>query len=416
MTKTKTRMAKDLSARSLAYRSLLLLCAACADSDESVMEPSSRSSDAAVGRDAASDRDEDATDREAPPKRDGAASAEDRPDSRPPQSGRGSEAGAGSSDPEICASVRVETRRVLPEVILLIDGSGSMVEPLGAVSRWGALRDALLGPEGVVPSLEKLVAFGMTVYSTPIPMRGAPITMCPDLLTVPPALDNLAAISSTFPPRPTGGFTPTGEAVQGVVDSLKSSSAQAPQRGRRVIVLATDGEPNSCEAVTTLPLQTLLDGRVPVSYAPAEAAIMAAQAADIDTYVVSLAPELTRNAQSRQHLQALANLGQGLERAASPGAELFSPQDPAQLDRALRSLVGSLVSCDLTLEGKLAVAQACDGDVRLNGEALACTSPDGWEVVDESTIRLRGTACEKWKREAKATVEANFPCEAILLQ
>ena len=414
MTSGMMRFEKRMSMSSLSCRAVLLLCAACAGSSEPEMRSSERPRDASGRRDASAEQDEDGgADREAAPRKDGGGS--DRPDSGGPQSGRESEAGAGSSDPDVCASVRVETHRVTPEVILLIDGSGSMVEPFGSVSRWGALRTALLGPEGVVPSLEPLVAFGMTVYSTPIPMRGAPITTCPDLLTVAPAIDNLTPIDASFPPRPSGGFTPTGEALQSVVDSLKASAAQTPHRGRRIIVLATDGEPNGCEAVTTLPVQTLLDGRVPVSYAPSEAAVAAAQTADIDTYVVSLAPELTRNAQSRQHLQALANLGQGLERGASPGAEIFSPEDPAQLDRTLRSLVGSVVSCDLTLEGKLAVDQACDGEVRLNGEPLACAGADGWEVVDESTIRLRGTACEKWKREAKAVVEARFPCEAVIL-
>lgn len=414
MTEASAHIAKRRGVRSLGCGSVLLLCAACADGDEPSTKPSADPSETEPRKDASSQQDVPDTSVGKPAAgRDGGATST-RTDGGGAQSGpgRGADSG-GSSDPEICASVRVEARRVTPEVMLLVDGSGSMVEAFGSISRWGALRDALLGPEGVVPSLERLVAFGMTIYSTPIPMRGAPITMCPDLLTVPPALDNLAAISAMFPARPSGGFTPTGEALQAVADKLKASAPDTPHRGRRIVVLATDGEPNSCEAVTTLPVQTLLDGRVPVTYAPSEAAVLAAQAADVDTYVVSLAPELTRNAESRQHLQALANLGQGLERTASPGAELFSPQDPAQLDRTLRSLVGSVVSCDLTLDGTLTDARACDGDVRLNGERLQCDGANGWEVIDETTIRLRGTACDKWKLEPKAQVEANFPCEAI---
>src|SRR5688572_4370996 len=43
----------------------------------------------------------------------------------------------------VCASVRVAATRITPQVILAIDGSGSMAEPLGNISRWGALRDAL---------------------------------------------------------------------------------------------------------------------------------------------------------------------------------------------------------------------------------------------------------------------------------
>jgi hypothetical protein len=50
-----------------------------------------------------------------------------------------------------------------------------------------------------------------------IPMRNVPLGMCPSLLTVAPALNNLAAITATYPQRPSGGFTPTGEALQAVV-------------------------------------------------------------------------------------------------------------------------------------------------------------------------------------------------------
>src|SRR5690606_2275712 len=166
----------------------------------------------------------------------------------------------------------------------------------------------------------------------------------------------------SYPQRPPGGFTPTGEALQGVVDAL-SQSAPGARRGAQLILLATDGEPNGCDALQTLPLQNLLDGRVPVNYGPSEAAVSAARAKNIQTYVLSLAPHLTRIAPIRQHLQALANLGQGLDRTATPGTEIFTPENLAQLETNLRSLVGSVVTCDLGLEGKLAAEYACDGEV-----------------------------------------------------
>lgn len=329
--------------------------------------------------------------------------------------GGGAPGGGGShsgDDPNVCASVRVKANRITPQVTLVIDGSGSMVEPLGDISRWGALRTALLGPEGVVRELEGIVEFGMTIYSTPIPMRGQSLSMCPSLIRVDPRLDNFAAINRTYPERPPGGFTPTGEALQAVVDAL---SAQEQRRGDQLIVLATDGEPNGCDALQTLPLQALLDGRVPTNYGPSEAAVRAAQAKNIRTYVLSLAPDLTRNAQSRQHLQQLANLGQGLDANANPGAEIFTPANVTQLGMTLRNLVGTVVTCDLGLEGELETDYACDGDVRLNGQPLPCEGEHGWTVVDSTTIRLRGEACDTWKHQAEATVEATFPCEVVTL-
>jgi len=389
-----------------------VLVAACAASDDTASGPQSQQRDASAveaGDKLPSGGGADASGTTRPPNKDSGV--------RAPVGAGATDGGARTpDDTDVCASVRVVANRITPEVVLVVDGSGSMAEPLGDVSRWGALRTALFGPAGVVRELEGLVRFGMTVYSTPIPMRGTPLGMCPSVLAVPPALNNLAAITAAFPQRPSGGFTPTGEALKVVADSLTAARTDdVAGRGEKLIVLATDGEPNSCDALATLPLQSLLDGLVPVDYGPSEAAVRAAQAKDVDTYVVSLAPALVRNAESRQHLQALANLGRGFDDTASPGAELFSPQDPAQLETTLRGLVGAVVSCELSLEGELVVDQACDGEVRLNGAALPCNGADGWSVVDATTIRLQGKACESWKTEAAAAVEADFPCEAVIM-
>jgi hypothetical protein len=73
-----------------------------------------------------------------------------------------------------------------------------------------------------------------------------------------------------------------------------------------------------------------------------------------------------------------------------------------------------VVSCDLSLEGELVVEQACDGDVQLNSAPLPCDGEHGWSAVDPSTIRLRGDACELWKTSATASLEATFPCEAVI--
>jgi len=403
-------MPRHKRGRALPVVSMALLAACAADRD-AVRRPGEQQRDTAEveeGEELAPRGKADAGDSARPAARDGGVRA-------PVGGSDGAARSSPSDDEDVCASVRVVANRITPEVVLLIDGSGSMAEPLGDVSRWGALRTALFGPAGVVRELEGLVRFGMTVYSTPIPMRGAPPGMCPSLLTVPPALDNLAALTAAFPQRPSGGFTPTGEALQVVADALTAASPEdAPERGDKLIVLATDGEPNSCASLATLPLQSQLDGLVPVDYRPSEAAVRAAQAKDVDTYVVSLAPGLVSNAESRQHLQALANLGRGFDGAASAGAELFSPQDPTQLGTTLRSLVGAVVSCELSLEGKLVLDEACDGEVLLNGTPLPCNGEHGWSAVDASTIRLVGSACETWKKGA-AAVEASFPCEALLI-
>lgn len=326
----------------------------------------------------------------------------------------GGNGGTGASDPNECARLNVDANRVTPQVTLVVDGSGSMENALGTGgSRWQALRSALLGQNGVVRDLQGIVQFGMSIYSTGEDGGG----MCPVLDGVDPAVNNFEPINMAFPQAPPGGFTPTGEALQAVVDSLADQTVKLDQQdtGEQIIVLATDGEPNGCDAIGMLLGQIFgaIGGMAPEpNYGPTEDAVRAAQQKNINTYVISLAPNLTDNA----HLQTVANLGQGLDPAASPGAQIYSPTDPAQLEEALRGLVGDVVGCELNLQGTLTVENACSGEVLLNSQPLKCDGPNGWEVVDETTIRLLGSACEEWKNNAAALIDASFPCDVIKIE
>ena len=48
-----------------------------------------------------------------------------------------------------------------------------------------------------------------------------------------------------------------------------------------------------------------------------------------------------------------------------------------------------------------------------NGELLEYGDADGWTLVDERTIRAEGVACERFKTEPTAYLEASFPCEVF---
>jgi hypothetical protein len=131
----------------------------------------------------------------------------------------------------VCAQATVTASRMIPTVYLVIDGSSSMNAPFGGGTRWSVLREALVGANGVVTRLESVVKFGMTIYGNSNPM------MCPMLVEVkPPALMNLAMMSGMYPQIAPGGGTPTGEALQGVVDGLPDftqPTLDGPQERRR---------------------------------------------------------------------------------------------------------------------------------------------------------------------------------------
>ncbi|HTU59606.1 MAG TPA: vWA domain-containing protein, partial [Polyangiales bacterium] len=113
-----------------------------------------------------------------------------------------------------CAPKVAMPARGMPSVHFLVDASGSMNASFGDGTRWSELRKALLETGGVVETLDDRVSFGLTIYNNNDPMT------CPLLTEVAPAPMNLANLRAAFPAMELGGGTPTGEALQQIVDTL----------------------------------------------------------------------------------------------------------------------------------------------------------------------------------------------------
>src|SRR4029077_14537429 len=98
------------------------------------------------------------------------------------------------------------------------------------------------------------------------------------------------------------------------------------------------------------------------------------------------------------------------------GATIYSPKNPDELVGTLTKLIGDVVSCDVTLDGSLVVNRACEGTVTMNGTRLDCGHDQGWKALDEKHIQLQGTACEKFKSDPLAVLDARFPCDVVTPQ
>jgi len=327
--------------------------------------------------------------------------------------GAAGRAGVKVNDPNVCASADVTATRITPTVYLVVDGSGSMNARFGGGTRWTVLREALVGANGVVTKLDPVVKFGMTIYSNNDPMK------CPSTVNVPPALSNLMMINGAYPAVETGGGTPTGEALQQVVDSLPDFNGPDAAGAPPIIVLATDGEPNGCAmgaacnwaadwAACLGGILGSLANAMP-TYDSTLKAVRAARDKNIAVWVVSLAEGLN----NIPDLQKTANIGAGLQENASPGATIYSPQNPDDLVQTLAKLIGGAVTCNVELNGKLDVKRACEGKVMMNSQALECGSDQGWKPIDERHIELQGTACEKFKSDPTVILDATFPCDVV---
>ena len=85
---------------------------------------------------------------------------------------------------------------------------------------------------------------------------------------------------------------------------------------------------------------------------------------------------------------------------------------PQQLTTAFDQIIGNVVSCELAIAGKVDPAAAATGTVELNGQPIGYGV--GWTLASTSTLRLLGAACTTLKTTPNATVDATFPCGAVL--
>jgi len=324
-------------------------------------------------------------------------------------SGNNGAAGADALKDGQCAKKDITATRVNPVVWLVIDGSGSMVNPLGDRSRWAAMREALMDPTaGVVKTLEKDVKWGMIMYdgANPFPtllpdggmLSTPPAETCPRLVTVDPKKENYNDIMAKFQVEPLGGSTPTDKALQEVITRLPNGGA--PQldvvQDPTIVVLATDGEPNDLCSMAF----------PPVDVKPRVINVVKdLLAASVKTYVVSLAGD-DQNLTS--HLISVASEG-------GTNKPPFIPTSKDELVQTFKDIIGPEASCDIVLSGQVKPGNECMGTITINGSPVPCNDPNGWVLRDPKTVSIQGTACAEYKAQTNAELRADFPCEAIVL-
>lgn len=279
-----------------------------------------------------------------------------------------------------CPAVNFTPMPTTPSITLVLDRSGSMDATDISPTRYLAMKDALTGTNGVVTQLESKAYFGAVIYGCSnnaySPAR------------VPRALNNNTAIRNAFPQSPSGG-TPTPDAINDAVAGYTQSPP--PMGSPPIIVLATDGLPNSCNGGD--------------SQTQSVAAARAAYQAGIPVYVLAIN-------QNSQHFQDVANAGQGWQ-AGQPNVTYYPVTNAAGLQAAFQTIINGVISCDLTLTSSIDAAQAMNGTVTVNGVQL--TYGSDWILVNGNIIRVQGQACTNLKNSMNPMVQATFPCGSVIL-
>lgn len=293
-----------------------------------------------------------------------------------------------------CPAVHFTPMKTTPSIELLLDRSGSMSTNDIQPDRYDALHTALTGMNGAIKATQADVYFGAALFS------GAE-NPCPpnanlDGFSVPRALNNNNAIDALISANGPNGGTPTADWITAVQNDF---AAHPPPSGSPpIILLATDGEPNDCNGNGT-------------NDPPSIAAAKAAYNAGIRLFIIGLAGLNT------QFLQDMANAGTGKPTGQAPNCASCSPfytaNNPQTLAMGLESIINGVLSCDLTLTGMVDPMQASQGTVTLNGMQL--TYGTDWTLDPNGmTIHLIGQACATLQNSANPTVDASFPCGAVI--
>ena len=284
-----------------------------------------------------------------------------------------------------CPAVHFTATQVTPSIQLLIDRSGSMTTTLPSTntSRYQAIHDALVGTSGVVTTLQNQVYFGASLFSADTP--------CPRLYSQPRAMANYTTIKSLIESQQPNGNTPTAPSIDAVVADFAANPA--PMGSPPVIVLATDGLPNSCAGGNT--------DTTPQTVTSTQAAY----AAGIRLFVLGI------DGVNNSFLQQVANAGVGVG-TNQPNAPYYTANSPAGLQQAFQQIIGGVVSCDLALNGKVDTTQASSGTVTLDGMPL--TYGTDWTLVNGNTLELVGNACNMLKNSAHPQLDASWPCGSVI--
>src|SRR5690606_31530473 len=262
--------------------------------------------------------------------------------------------------------------------------------------RWNVVRNILLHPEnGVVKPLEDRVRFGMALYSSDNgTLRGQE---CPLLTEVELGFGTHEAMLAEFECSDVIEDTPTRESLTAVAEKLAALDVDGP----KIIVLATDGAPDTCycpdwgsqgNASNNPPLECydsndenlVMRGGVDMipSHAEQYDVVIEAQRIyeELGIRIEVINVSSPNNATLAAHLDDVAERGGAVSGASIDGF------DPGSLTDAFESIIDGVRSCAIDLDGSISPGKESTGTITLNGEPLLLDDPDGWIVNSPTQI------------------------------
>jgi hypothetical protein len=308
-----------------------------------------------------------------------------------------SNGGAASGGAPICENEQFNTgSRVTPQMLLVVDKSGSMDEVAsGGSTKWTQIVRVL---NSLTATLESRIDFGMALF----PSGGSNSCSAGNVVVNiggNRANDIAAALNNSGP----GGGTPTGDSLQEALAYLRTRDTTRP----RAVVLATDGAPNcssnydpaTCVCTNA---QGCDDSRSCLDDSGATGAVTALAAAGISTFVVGI-PGTDAFAAV---LDRMATAGG----TALPGSgpRYYRTESEADLNNALDAISTRIAECRFQLRNPPDSGEPLT--VTLDGQPInrAPIHNDGYDITGGNTLEFFGAACSRLSDGGNHTVAVQY--------
>jgi hypothetical protein len=307
----------------------------------------------------------------------------------------GPDAGPDTGSVAACGSVVELLQPIPPDVLLVLDKSGSMNDTptgthcqggCGVFSKWTQMTIAIEHVVGTTAS----VNWGLKLFATP--SLGCDVD---DGVEVPVGPSNAAVITSAIGHAQLGSHTPTRFAVSNGAAYLATLTDQRP----KYLLLATDGLPN-CDPIN--PSMMADDS------AGAERAVADALAAGFPTFVIGLGDTMAETT-----LNQLALRG-GVPQTGG-ATSYYQVSDTTGLVAAFGRILGS-VSCVFDLPTPTNSLESTENITVLSNGAVLPRDADhvnGWDYTTGTTqIQVFGPTCNGLMAAKVADVRVQFLCPA----
>jgi hypothetical protein len=291
-----------------------------------------------------------------------------------------------------CGSLNINAVPNAPEVLIVLDRSGSMIGNGSKTLRWEPSVSAV---KKITKELEQQMQFGLMVF--PQPLADVANVCAPGVLNVPPALGNATKIASTVDSSaPTwNSATPTAAALQTALETIGAAETCADcVAPMKYVLLVTDGAPNCGSDKHT-------DTRA-ADVTECNGKLDALKNQGVLTYVIGYDTTVAKN-------PSLAATMDGFAMHGGTGKQL-PVEDEASLLQTLTKVAGQLVACDYQLASEVDDASY----VRVTIDGVQVDLGTGWSLKEDKRTIVLGSACEKLRDAKPHNLQITRECTQVI--